>query len=67
VPGGPAGITLPNGFCATIFADKIGHTRQLAVPPNGTVFVNTWSGVYYGNNKPHEGGFLVALTSEPSG
>lgn len=60
-PGGSAGITLPNGFCATIFADKIGHARQLAVAPDGTVFVNTWSGVYYGNDKPHEGGFLVAL------
>jgi glucose/arabinose dehydrogenase/mono/diheme cytochrome c family protein len=31
------------------------------VAPDGTVFVNTWSGVYYGNDKPHEGGFLVAL------
>lgn len=60
-PGGPAGITLPNGFCATIFADKIGHARQIAVAPDGTVFVNTWSGVYYGNDKPHEGGFLIAL------
>jgi hypothetical protein len=31
------------------------------VAPDGTVFVNTWSGVYYGNDKPHAGGFLVAL------
>jgi glucose/arabinose dehydrogenase len=60
-PGGSTGITLPSGFCATIFADKIGHARQLAVAPDGTVFVNTWSGRYYGNDKPHEGGFLVAL------
>ena len=29
--------------------------------PDGTVYVNTWSGVYYGNDTPHEGGFLVAL------
>jgi hypothetical protein len=48
--GGSSGITLPNGFCATIFADKIGHARQLVVAPDGTVFVNTWSGVYYGND-----------------
>jgi glucose/arabinose dehydrogenase len=60
-PGGSTGITLPKGFCATIFADKIGHARQLAAAPDGTVFVDTWSGRYYGNDKPHEGGFLVAL------
>jgi hypothetical protein len=29
--GGSTGITLPSGFFATIFADKIGHARQLAV------------------------------------
>ena len=29
--------------------------------PDGTVYVNTWSGVYYGNDKPHDGGFLIAL------
>jgi len=56
-----AGISLPKGFCATIFADKIGHARQLVVAPDGTVYVNTWSGVYYNNDTPHEGGFLVAL------
>ena len=48
--GGGGGITLPKGFCATIFADNIGHARQLVVAPDGTVFVNTWSGV--GNDKP---------------
>lgn len=55
------GIALPKGFCATIFADKIGHARQLAVAQDGTVYVNTWSGVYYNNDTPPEGGFLVAL------
>jgi hypothetical protein len=59
--GGGGGITLPKGFCATIFADNIGHARQLVVAPDGTVFVNSWSGVYYGNDKPHAGGFLIAL------
>ena len=29
--------------------------------PDGTVYVNTWSGIYYGNDKPHDGGFLIAL------
>ena len=55
------GITLPSGFCATIFADNIGHARHLVVAPNGVVYANTWSGEYYGNDKPPEGGFLVAL------
>ena len=55
------GITLPPGFCATVFADSIGHARHLAVAPNGVVYVNTWSGKYYGNDKPPSGGFLVAL------
>jgi glucose/arabinose dehydrogenase/mono/diheme cytochrome c family protein len=56
-----AGITLPIGFCATIFADGIGHARHLVVGSNGVVYVNTWSGDYYDFDKVHEGGFLVAL------
>jgi glucose/arabinose dehydrogenase len=60
-PEGDGGLKLPAGFCATIFADKIGHARHLVVAPNGVVYVNTWSGRYYGNDKPHDGGFLVAL------
>ncbi len=58
---GNGGITLPPGFCATVFADDIGHARHLVVAPNGVVYVNTWSGRYYGNTAPHAGGFLVAL------
>jgi glucose/arabinose dehydrogenase/mono/diheme cytochrome c family protein len=60
-PGDDSGLKLPAGFCATIFANGVGHARHLAVAPNGVVYVNTWSGRYYGNDKPHEGGFLVAL------
>jgi glucose/arabinose dehydrogenase/mono/diheme cytochrome c family protein len=55
------GITLPPGFCATVFADNIGHARHLVVAANGVVYVNTWSGTYYGNDKPPSGGFLIAL------
>src|SRR5882724_7961468 len=55
------GITLPPGFCATVFADNIGHARHLVVAPNGVVYVNTWSGRYYRNDMPPAGGFLVAL------
>ena len=55
------GITVPSGFCATVFADNIGHARHLVVAPNGVVYVNTWSGKYYGNDTPPPGGFLLAL------
>jgi glucose/arabinose dehydrogenase/mono/diheme cytochrome c family protein len=54
-------LTLPAGFCATVFADGIGHARHLVVAPSGVVYVNTWSGDYYDFDKPHDGGFLVAL------
>jgi len=60
-PEGHTGLKLPPGFCATVFADKIGHARHLVVAPDGVVYVNTWSGRYYGNDTPHAGGFLVAL------
>ncbi|MGJ0508383.1 MAG: c-type cytochrome [Methylocystis sp.] len=56
-----AGLSLPRGFCATIFADHIGHARHMAVAPNGVVYVNTWSGRYYGTARPPAGGFIVAL------
>jgi glucose/arabinose dehydrogenase len=52
---------LPAGFCATVFADDIGHARHMVVGPSGVLYVNTWSGRYYGNDTPHAGGFLVAM------
>ena len=60
-PNDDNGLTLPAGFCATVFADGIGHARDMVVSPSGVVYVNTWSGRYYGNDTPHAGGFLVAL------
>ena len=51
------GLSLPAGFCATVFADKIGHARHLTVAANGVVYVNTWN--RHGDSDP--GGFLVAL------
>jgi glucose/arabinose dehydrogenase len=58
--GDNGGLTLPAGFCATIFADTIGHARHIAVNSNGDVYVNTWSGSYF-NTPAHSGGFVVAL------
>jgi glucose/arabinose dehydrogenase/mono/diheme cytochrome c family protein len=56
-----SGLTLPAGFCATVFADAVGHARHMVVAPDGVLYVNTWSGRYYHNDTPPPGGFLVAL------
>ncbi len=61
--GDNGGITLSPGFCATVFADKLGHARHLVVTPDGAVYVNTWSGRYFHNDTPPAGGFLIALRS----
>lgn len=60
-PNDDSDLKLAPGFCATVFADQIGHARQLVVSPEGVVYVNTWSGTYYNNAPTHAGGFLVAL------
>src|SRR5271167_2762377 len=60
-PNDDTALKLPPGFCATVFADGIGHARHLVVSPSGLVYVNTWSGRYYGNDAPPAGGFLVVL------
>jgi glucose/arabinose dehydrogenase len=62
--GDNGGVTLSPGFCATVFADNVGHARHMVVAPNGVVYVNTWSGRYYANTenaKAPDGGFLLAL------
>jgi len=57
---GDAGIAVPAGFCASVFAYNLGHARHLAVAPNGDVYVNTWSSMYtMMKNAP--GGYIVAL------
>lgn len=60
-PNDDSGLKLPAGFCAKVFADGIGHARHMVAAPNGVLYVNTWSGRYYGNDTPPPGGFLVAL------
>ncbi len=59
--GDNGGLTLSPGFCATVFADNIGHVRHMAVAANGVLYVNTWSGRYFHNVPPPAGGLLVAL------
>lgn len=38
-PGDNAGLTLPAGFCATVFADSIVRGRHVVVASNGDVYV----------------------------
>ncbi|MGF7169356.1 glucose/arabinose dehydrogenase/cytochrome c553 [Sphingobium xanthum] len=54
------GLSLPPGFCATIFADNIGHARHMVVGADGTLYVNTWMSRYFRTPAP-AGGFIVAL------
>ncbi len=66
-PDTSAGLILPPGFCATVFADNLGRARHLVVAPSGVLYVNTWSGRYYGNRPPPPAGFLVALEDTKGG
>jgi glucose/arabinose dehydrogenase len=60
-PNNDSALKIPPGFCATVFADGIGHARHLVVSASGLVYVNTWSSPYYGRDVPHPGGFLEVL------
>jgi glucose/arabinose dehydrogenase len=42
-----SGLQLPDGFCATLFADSVRGVRHIAIAPNGDVFVNV-----QGNSSP---------------
>ncbi len=35
-----AGILVPPGFCASVFADSLGHARYLAIAENGDVYAS---------------------------
>jgi glucose/arabinose dehydrogenase len=50
------GIDLPEGFCASVFADELGRARHIDVAPNGDVYVAIAPprGVF-------EGGSVIAL------
>ncbi|HVS77751.1 MAG TPA: hypothetical protein VHE11_12520, partial [Steroidobacteraceae bacterium] len=62
-----AGLKLPAGFCASIFADNLGHVRHMVAAPDGVLYANTWSGRYYANSPPPSGGFLIALRDTAGG
>jgi glucose/arabinose dehydrogenase len=51
-----AGLKLPQGFCATVFADDVGHPRHISVAADGTVYANT-----VGSGNYASGGPIVAM------
>ncbi len=51
-----AGLTLPEGFSALIFADSIGHARHLEVNSNGDVYVSL--------SRVKNGGGMVCLRDQ---
>src|SRR5690242_14363359 len=51
--GPDVGITLPPGFCATLFADDLGTARHMVVAPDGVLYVALQS--------EDRGGTIVAL------
>jgi glucose/arabinose dehydrogenase len=56
----PDSITVPAGFQVAIFADSLGEARQIAIRPNGDVYLNTRHSPRSDRSVP-PGGFLVAL------
>ena len=59
-PGCSAGLQLPTGFCATVFAQGVTGARHIVVAPNGDVFVNTEPS-RGGGARTGVGGTIVAL------
>ncbi len=51
-----AGLKLPDGFSALIYADKIGHARHIAINTNGDVYVSL--------SDVKNGGGIVCLRDE---
>jgi glucose/arabinose dehydrogenase len=63
------GLTLPTGFCATIFADSVGGGRHVAVAPNGDVFVSLMTAAKRGieSGQAHDGGILALRDRDGDG
>ncbi|HSC46479.1 MAG TPA: PQQ-dependent sugar dehydrogenase, partial [Gammaproteobacteria bacterium] len=54
------GINLPPGFCATVFADKLGKARHLVVGADGTVYVAL-------EERAHGGGIVALRDADGDG
>ncbi len=67
---GNAGLTLPAGFCATVFADKLGTSRHLTVASNGDVYVNVQAGRAGGESQMglgKDGGLVLLRDTKGTG
>lgn len=62
-----AGLTLPDGFCATLFADSLGAPRHLVVAPNGDVLVNTQARRGPDPNAANPGGVYILRDADGDG
>lgn len=60
------GITLPAGFCATVFADSLPAPRHMYVMPNGDVYVGL-SGRGGRGGAPIPGGVIVLRDADKDG
>jgi glucose/arabinose dehydrogenase len=56
---GDAGLELPDGFRATVFADRIERARHIVAAENGDLYVNTW--ISDSSHPAQAGGNLVAM------
>jgi len=66
-PNDDSWLQLPAGFCATVFADDIGHARHVVVAPMGVLYVKPGPGRYYANDTPHAGGSRALQEQERCG
>jgi glucose/arabinose dehydrogenase len=55
------GVTFPEGFTGTVFADSLGAVRHATTAPNGDLYVNTWRSPYDSTRRVPPGGFVIAL------
>src|SRR5688500_4558423 len=62
---GNAGLKLPSGFCATLFADSLNAARHMDVAPNGDVIVGIRS--TRGAQGPVPGGVIVLRDADGDG
>ena len=60
-----AGLKLPSGFCATLFADSLSGPRQMDVAPNGDLIVGLRGARV--NNVPVPGGVIVLRDRDRDG
>jgi glucose/arabinose dehydrogenase len=61
------GITLPAGFCATVFADSLPAPRHLYVMPNGDVYVSLMGARAQGGAAARPGGVILLRDANSDG